>query len=82
MKITIAFVALLALSGAAAAQQKMMTPSQVAIQISVAINNMAISIENLQDQIQDLTRELNKSQARVKELESKYEPEKKKDAAP
>ena len=69
MKPIIAIIALLTWAGAAQAQQQQITPSQMAIQIDNAVNGLASSVEVLQTQ-------LKQSQARVQELEDKYEPKK------
>jgi|HubBroStandDraft_4_1064222.scaffolds.fasta_scaffold252500_2 hypothetical protein len=65
MRIIIIITVLLAATTAQAQQQ--ITPSQMAIQIDNAVNGLASSVEVLQTQ-------LKQSQARVKELETKYEP--------
>lgn len=69
MKPVIVAIALLTFASAAQAQQQQITPSQMAIQIDNAVNGLASSVEVLQTQ-------LKQSQARVQELEDKYEPKK------
>jgi len=75
MKIVFGFIALLVLTSAASAQQQI-TPSQMAIQIDNAVNGLASSVENLQTQLRQSEADKARAQARVKELEDKYEPKK------
>ena len=66
MKSTIVAIALLGLAGTAQAQQQV-TPSQMALQIDNAVNGLAQSVEALQAQVKQ-------RDAKIKELEDKYEP--------
>ena len=68
MKSTIVAIALLGLAGTAQAQQQV-TPSQMALQIDNAVNGLAQSVEALQAQVKQ-------RDAKIKELEDKYEPKK------
>ena len=65
MKSAIVAIALLGLAGAAQAQQQV-TPSQMALQIDNAVNGLAQSVEALQAQVKQ-------RDAKIKELEDKYE---------
>ena len=65
MKSTIVAIALLGLAGTAQAQQQV-TPSQMALQIDNAVNGLAQSVEALQAQVKQ-------RDAKIKELEDKYE---------
>ena len=71
MKSAIVAIALLGLASTAQAQQ--VTPSQMALQIDNAVNGLAQSVEALQAQVKQ-------RDAKIKELEDKYEPKKKPDA--
>ena len=66
MKSVIVAIALLGLAGTAQAQQQV-TPSQMALQIDNAVNGLAQSVEALQAQVKQ-------RDAKIKELEDKYEP--------
>ena len=66
MKSAIVAIALLGLAGTAQAQQQV-TPSQMALQIDNAVNGLAQSVEALQAQVKQ-------RDAKIKELEDKYEP--------
>ena len=68
MKSVIVAIALLGLAGTAQAQQQV-TPSQMALQIDNAVNGLAQSVEALQAQVKQ-------RDAKIKELEDKYEPKK------
>ena len=68
MKSAIVAIALLGLAGTAQAQQQV-TPSQMALQIDNAVNGLAQSVEALQAQVKQ-------RDAKIKELEDKYEPKK------
>ena len=70
--LAIVAIALLGLAGTAQAQQQV-TPSQMALQIDNAVNGLAQSVEALQAQVKQ-------RDAKIKELEDKYEPKKKPDA--
>ena len=65
MKSVIVAIALLGLAGTAQAQQQV-TPSQMALQIDNAVNGLAQSVEALQAQVKQ-------RDAKIKELEDKYE---------
>ena len=65
MKSAIVAIALLGLAGTAQAQQQV-TPSQMALQIDNAVNGLAQSVEALQAQVKQ-------RDAKIKELEDKYE---------
>ena len=67
MKSAIVAIALLGLVSAAHAQG--ITPSQMALQIDNAVNGLAQSVEALQAQVKQ-------RDAKIKELEDKYEPKK------
>ena len=68
MKSAIVAIALLGFAGTAQAQQQV-TPSQLALQIDNAVNGLAQSVEALQAQVKQ-------RDAKIKELEDKYEPKK------
>jgi len=72
MRVAIVVAALLGLAGTAQAQQQV-TPSQMALQIDNAVNGLAQSVEALQAQVKQ-------RDAKIKELEDKYEPKKKPNA--
>ena len=65
--LAIVAIALLGLASTAHAQQ--VTPSQMALQIDNAVNGLAQSVEALQAQVKQ-------RDAKIKELEDKYEPKK------
>ena len=65
MKFAIVAIVLLGLAGTAQAQQQV-TPSQMALQIDNAVNGLAQSVEALQAQVKQ-------RDAKIKELEDKYE---------